>query len=166
MLELSEHGIVLIVEESGCLQAKVYLKREVRSNSIIVRSLSITGFFIGFFFFFLLVIHSLRLQRTRRTTSFWSEFGAFRRLLERLLGSCWSINIKPCSDSISGSWHAASSQVCYVTNYTMPFPSLLFYLNWTMLCSNYKLIQHFTNSQPSICVIVIMMVYWIRFLIA
>jgi hypothetical protein len=29
VLELSEHGIVLIVEESGCLQAKVYLKREV-----------------------------------------------------------------------------------------------------------------------------------------
>ena len=29
VIELSEHGIVLIVEESGCLQAKVYLKREV-----------------------------------------------------------------------------------------------------------------------------------------
>lgn len=29
VLELSEHGIVLIVEESGCLQAKVYLKREL-----------------------------------------------------------------------------------------------------------------------------------------
>ena len=29
VLELSEHGIVLTVEESGCLQAKVYLKREV-----------------------------------------------------------------------------------------------------------------------------------------
>lgn len=28
-MELSEHGIVLIVEESGCLQAKVYLQREV-----------------------------------------------------------------------------------------------------------------------------------------
>ncbi|KAJ1442436.1 Rad1/Rec1/Rad17 [Sesbania bispinosa] len=27
--QLSEHGIVLIVEESGCLQAKVYLKREL-----------------------------------------------------------------------------------------------------------------------------------------
>jgi hypothetical protein len=32
VLELSEHGIVLIVEESGCLQAKVYLKKEVESN--------------------------------------------------------------------------------------------------------------------------------------
>ncbi|KAJ7943854.1 Cell cycle checkpoint protein RAD1 [Quillaja saponaria] len=29
VLELSEHGIVLIVEETGCLQAKVYLKREL-----------------------------------------------------------------------------------------------------------------------------------------
>ncbi|XP_054808305.1 uncharacterized protein LOC129310480 [Prosopis cineraria] len=29
VVELSEHGIVLIVEESGCLQAKVYLKREL-----------------------------------------------------------------------------------------------------------------------------------------
>ncbi|KAK9122268.1 hypothetical protein Syun_019885 [Stephania yunnanensis] len=29
LVELSEHGIVLIVEESGCLQAKLYLKREV-----------------------------------------------------------------------------------------------------------------------------------------
>ncbi|KAF3489436.1 hypothetical protein F2Q69_00056902 [Brassica cretica] len=39
LVELSEHGIVLIVEESGCLQAKVYLQREVwispkPSNSI------------------------------------------------------------------------------------------------------------------------------------
>lgn len=33
MLELSEHGIVLIVEESSCLQAKVYLKREVPISS-------------------------------------------------------------------------------------------------------------------------------------
>jgi hypothetical protein len=32
VLELSEHGIVLIVEENGCLQAKVYLKKEVESN--------------------------------------------------------------------------------------------------------------------------------------
>jgi cell cycle checkpoint protein len=30
VVELSEHGIVVIVEESGCLQAKVYLKSEVR----------------------------------------------------------------------------------------------------------------------------------------
>ncbi|XP_023534469.1 uncharacterized protein LOC111796019 isoform X2 [Cucurbita pepo subsp. pepo] len=29
VIELSEHGVVLIVEESGCLQAKVYLQREV-----------------------------------------------------------------------------------------------------------------------------------------
>ncbi|CAE6190545.1 unnamed protein product [Arabidopsis arenosa] len=29
LVELSEHGIVLIVEESGCLQAKVYLQREL-----------------------------------------------------------------------------------------------------------------------------------------
>lgn len=29
VLELSEHGIVLIVEDTGCLQAKVYLQREV-----------------------------------------------------------------------------------------------------------------------------------------
>lgn len=29
VIELSEHGFVLIVEETGCLQAKVYLKREV-----------------------------------------------------------------------------------------------------------------------------------------
>lgn len=29
LVEISEHGIVLIVEEAGCLQAKVYLKREV-----------------------------------------------------------------------------------------------------------------------------------------
>lgn len=29
VLELSEHGMVLIVEESGCLQAKLYLKREL-----------------------------------------------------------------------------------------------------------------------------------------
>ncbi|KAF9588497.1 hypothetical protein IFM89_011697 [Coptis chinensis] len=29
VVELSEHGIVLIVEESGCLQAKVYLKKEL-----------------------------------------------------------------------------------------------------------------------------------------
>lgn len=29
VVELSEHGIVLIVEENNCLQAKVYLKREV-----------------------------------------------------------------------------------------------------------------------------------------
>ncbi|KAM7491049.1 hypothetical protein LguiA_033970 [Lonicera macranthoides] len=29
VLELSEHGIVLIVEDTGCLQAKVYLKREL-----------------------------------------------------------------------------------------------------------------------------------------
>jgi len=28
-MELSEHGIVLSVEESGCLLAKVFLKREV-----------------------------------------------------------------------------------------------------------------------------------------
>ncbi|KAI3981910.1 hypothetical protein MKX01_041173 [Papaver californicum] len=29
LLELSEHGIVLIAEDSGCIQAKVYLKREL-----------------------------------------------------------------------------------------------------------------------------------------
>ncbi|KAJ4849563.1 hypothetical protein Tsubulata_045810 [Turnera subulata] len=29
VLELSEHGIVLIVEETGCLQAKVYLQKEL-----------------------------------------------------------------------------------------------------------------------------------------
>ncbi|KAF8379936.1 hypothetical protein HHK36_027401 [Tetracentron sinense] len=29
VVELSEHGVVLIVEETGCLQAKVYLKREL-----------------------------------------------------------------------------------------------------------------------------------------
>ncbi|XXG68093.1 hypothetical protein AAC387_Pa06g1263 [Persea americana] len=29
VIELSEHGFVLIVEETGCLQAKVYLKREL-----------------------------------------------------------------------------------------------------------------------------------------
>ena len=29
VMELSAHGIVLTVEESGCLQAKVFLKREV-----------------------------------------------------------------------------------------------------------------------------------------
>lgn len=29
VVEISEHGIVLIVEETGCLQAKVYLKREL-----------------------------------------------------------------------------------------------------------------------------------------
>jgi cell cycle checkpoint protein len=29
VVELSEHGIVLIVEETGCLQAKVYLQKEV-----------------------------------------------------------------------------------------------------------------------------------------
>lgn len=29
VLELSEHGVVLIVEETCCLQAKVYLQREV-----------------------------------------------------------------------------------------------------------------------------------------
>lgn len=29
VVELSEHGIVLIVEENNCLQAKVYLKSEV-----------------------------------------------------------------------------------------------------------------------------------------
>ncbi|MQL91761.1 hypothetical protein Taro_024375 [Colocasia esculenta] len=29
VVELSEHGIVLIVEETGCLQAKVYLRREL-----------------------------------------------------------------------------------------------------------------------------------------
>jgi len=34
VIELSEHGIVLIVEESGCLQAKVYLKKEVPNNPI------------------------------------------------------------------------------------------------------------------------------------
>ncbi|CAM8940824.1 unnamed protein product [Rhodiola kirilowii] len=32
VVELSEHGVVLIVEESGCLQAKVYLKRELFSR--------------------------------------------------------------------------------------------------------------------------------------
>ncbi|ERN16149.1 uncharacterized protein LOC18444447 [Amborella trichopoda] len=29
LVELSEHGIVLVVEESGCLQAKVYLKKDI-----------------------------------------------------------------------------------------------------------------------------------------
>jgi hypothetical protein len=29
VMELSEHGVVITVEESGCLQAKVFLKREV-----------------------------------------------------------------------------------------------------------------------------------------
>lgn len=29
VIELSEHGIVLVVEESSCLQAKVYLQKEV-----------------------------------------------------------------------------------------------------------------------------------------
>ncbi|KAG7955859.1 hypothetical protein I3843_11G095500 [Carya illinoinensis] len=29
VLELSEHGVVLIVEETGCLQAKVYMQREL-----------------------------------------------------------------------------------------------------------------------------------------
>ncbi|BFG30221.1 hypothetical protein CerSpe_164950 [Prunus speciosa] len=29
VMELSEHGVVLIVEETGCLQAKVYLQREL-----------------------------------------------------------------------------------------------------------------------------------------
>ena len=32
VVELSEHGVVLIVEETGCLQAKVYLQREVVST--------------------------------------------------------------------------------------------------------------------------------------
>ena len=34
MVELSEHGIVVNVEESGCLQAKVYLKTEVRAHQV------------------------------------------------------------------------------------------------------------------------------------
>lgn len=34
VLELSEHGMVLIVEENGCLQAKLYLKKEVPISSI------------------------------------------------------------------------------------------------------------------------------------
>ncbi|GAB2303047.1 hypothetical protein Dimus_037039 [Dionaea muscipula] len=29
VVELSEHGIVLIVEDTGCLQAKVYLQKEL-----------------------------------------------------------------------------------------------------------------------------------------
>ncbi|KAK9287227.1 hypothetical protein L1049_015640 [Liquidambar formosana] len=29
VVELSEHSVVLIVEDTGCLQAKVYLQREV-----------------------------------------------------------------------------------------------------------------------------------------
>ena len=33
-MELSEHGIVLIVEESSCLQAKVYLQKEVLQFSV------------------------------------------------------------------------------------------------------------------------------------
>jgi hypothetical protein len=33
VMELSEHGIVLSVEESGCLQAKVFLKREVSRDA-------------------------------------------------------------------------------------------------------------------------------------
>jgi cell cycle checkpoint protein len=45
VLELSEHGIVLIVEESGCLQAKVYLKKEVESN------IHFLQFFLQFSFF-------------------------------------------------------------------------------------------------------------------
>lgn len=45
VVELSEHGIVLIVEESGCLQAKVYLKREVLSMPI--SSLFIYWYFLS-----------------------------------------------------------------------------------------------------------------------
>lgn len=30
VIELSEHGIVFIVEDTGCLQGKVYLQREVQ----------------------------------------------------------------------------------------------------------------------------------------
>lgn len=37
-MELSEHGIVLIVEETGCLQAKVYLQREVLDFMILLFS--------------------------------------------------------------------------------------------------------------------------------
>ena len=32
VIEISEHGIVVIVEETSCLQAKVYLQREVLSD--------------------------------------------------------------------------------------------------------------------------------------
>lgn len=57
VIELSEHGIVLIVEESGCLQAKVYLKKEVPNNTIfffnfitilVFRTLFITEFVFFF----------------------------------------------------------------------------------------------------------------------
>ena len=34
IVELSEHGVVFIVEETGCLQAKVYLQREVPDFNI------------------------------------------------------------------------------------------------------------------------------------
>jgi hypothetical protein len=35
VVELSEHGIVLIVEETGCLQAKVYLQKEVIISNLL-----------------------------------------------------------------------------------------------------------------------------------
>lgn len=41
MVELSEHGIVIIVEETGCLQAKVYLQREVAF--LLVGVIAVTG---------------------------------------------------------------------------------------------------------------------------
>lgn len=50
VLELSEHGIVLIVEESGCLQAKVYLKKEVPTQFSF--SFLISHFLFSFYFLF------------------------------------------------------------------------------------------------------------------
>lgn len=59
VLELSEHGIVLIVEESGCLQAKVYLKREVLHQFLQFNNSYLLIFFLIFMNFFLCICSCL-----------------------------------------------------------------------------------------------------------
>lgn len=76
-MELSEHGIVLIVEESGCLQAKVYLKREV---FIYLSLIPICDFFTSVFNIYVnlaicIAVCAVRLQ-CRRETKIWCQLGA------------------------------------------------------------------------------------------
>lgn len=110
LVELSEHGIVLIVEESGCLQAKVYLQREVsisRNSDSPNHFVEIRNWHLMMFLPVWEAIHEIRVWSWREA-EIWNQLRPSRGLLEHILIT-WTF--KHRRNQISRPWYGASSQV-------------------------------------------------------
>jgi hypothetical protein len=109
-MELSEHGIVLSVEESGCLQAKVFLKREVRRCLCLRVSCSCLclGAPTSDMFGNLSAVRRVRLCGGREA-AVRPQPGSLRRLPQHLLIARPRVRRR---DPLPWPRHAASPQVC------------------------------------------------------